>query len=255
MAAESFFNKITNDVLQATEEIATRLEEGVSLLMTGNLPDSAGSQPVNSDYQPESEFGDLSEEEINQLSEEEIQELLQNEVMENSPLEGIAEGVMDDIMKNQAVGPSTPMQHFQAFKAAITWTETFIQCLVAFQIFMFFLCLWVSRKDRGLTFRVTVMTFIGILVRSAEWLNNFGAKNWKKYCTQNYFDKKGSFIAIMFCGPLLLDCLMMLLFFVKEAGQLLIVVKKGEIRQKKGNQNKKKNLKENLKKKSSKKDN
>ena len=77
------------------------------------------------------------------------------------------------------------------------------------------------------------MLLIGILVRSAEWLNGIGARTWEKFSTQNYFDNRGIFIGIMFCGPLLLDCLFMLFMFVREAGQLLVVVKKEELKKKK----------------------
>jgi hypothetical protein len=96
------------------------------------------------------------------------------------------------------------------------------------------------------------MIFIGIVVRSAEWLNGLGSKNWEKFCTQNYFDRKGIFVGVMFCGPLLLDCLMMLLFFVREAGQLLVQVKRTEFRKQRESQNKK--APKNSKKKSKKKD-
>jgi hypothetical protein len=117
---------------------------------------------------------------------------------------------------------------------------------------MFVLCLWVSRKDRGLTTRVCVMIFIGVSVRSAEWLNGLGSENWEKFCTQNYFDRKGIFVGVMFCGPLLVDCLMMLLFFVREAGQLLVQVKRTQFRKQRQDQNK--TAPKNSKKKSKKKD-
>jgi hypothetical protein len=51
---------------------------------------------------------------------------------------------------------------------------------------------------------------------------------------------------------LLLDCLMMLLFFVREAGQLLVQVKRTEFRKQRESQNKK--APKNSKKKSKKKD-
>eukprot|EP00980_Cylindrotheca_fusiformis_P010099 scaffold2243_cov122-Cylindrotheca_fusiformis.AAC.15 len=226
MTDGTFFDKLTNDVFQATEQIATKLEEGLSVLMTGDLPDVTRSHHVSEPMVMQ------SEENFESLSEEEIQNLLLQEMMENSPLEGMADSVIGDIMKNQASGPSSLWEHFQAFKSAITWSETFIQCLVAFQVFMFFSSLWVSRKDGSLTTRVVLMVFIGTLVRSAEWLNDLGSKNWQKFSTQNYFDRRGIFFAVMVCGPLLLDCLMMLLLFVKEAGQLLVEVKRGEIRRK-----------------------
>jgi hypothetical protein len=75
------------------------------------------------------------------------------------------------------------------------------------------------------------------LVRSAEWFNGYGARNWETYCTQNYFDRKGIFIGIMLCGPLLVNCLMLLMMFVREAGQLLVKVKTTELKKKKGKEN------------------
>lgn len=130
------------------------------------------------------------------------------------------------------VGPSTPLEHIEAFRSAITWSESFIQCLVAFQVFMFCLCLWASRRDRGLTVRVAVLATIGIIVRSAEWMNRQGSMHWKECCTQNYFDRRGIFMGVMVCGPLLFDCVIMLIFFVREAGLLLVQVKRSEIRKK-----------------------
>ena len=97
---------------------------------------------------------------------------------------------------------------------------------------MFFLCLYVSRTDRGLAPRITLMVFIAIVVRSAEWLNALGEEHWESFATQDYFDKRGIFVGIMLCGPLLLDVLMMLLLFMKEAAVLLVQVKRTEIQQK-----------------------
>lgn len=77
------------------------------------------------------------------------------------------------------------------------------------------------------------MVVIGVIVRSAEWLNGMGARNWQHFATQNYFDKRGIFVGIMLCGPLLLDSFMMLVFFVLEASQLLVDVKRGELARKK----------------------
>ncbi|CAJ1958419.1 unnamed protein product [Cylindrotheca closterium] len=224
-----FFNNFVNDV----ETIVNRFEEGISVIMNGENPD------VQSDELPRQEgtghrSGAFSDEAIASLDEDELRALLQEHenIFETSPLEGIADGVISDIMKNKAVGPSTSLEHIEAFGSAITWSESFIQCLLAFQIFMFCLCLWVSKRDRGLTVRVTVMVMIGIIVRSAEWMNRQGSLRWKHFCTQNYFDRRGIFMGVMVCGPLLFDCVIMLVFFVREAGLLLVQVKRKEIVQK-----------------------
>ena len=132
--------------------------------------------------------------------------------------------------------PQTLTEHFQAFKSAINWSEKFILGLIVFQIVMFLLCFWVSRKDRGLAPRLILMAVIFVIVRSAEWLNDLGEEHWESFATQDYFDKRGIFVAIMLSGPLLLDVLMMLLFFIREASVLLVQVKRTEIQRKKERQ-------------------
>ena len=233
MSEESAFSRVANEVLQAVDHLSTRMEEGLSVLLTGNLPEeeeaSTGNQEIPKD---DLEFdGDISDEDLDQL--------LNEGMMNDSPLGGIADSVISDIMANQGAGPSSPLEHFHAFRSAITWSETFIQCLITFQITMFLICMWVSRKDRGLTPRVSVMILIGVIVRLAERLNDFGAKHWRTFATQNYFDKGGIFILIMLCAPLLFDCMIMLVMYIREAGQLLVKVKREEIKRKKGTQNKK----------------
>jgi len=79
---------------------------------------------------------------------------------------------------------------------------------------------------------VCLLVFVGIVTRSAEWLNAQGQEHWESFATQDYFDKRGIFIGIMLCAPLLLNSLMMLLFFMKEASKLLIQVKRSEIKNK-----------------------
>merc|ERR1712087_693465 len=139
-----------------------------------------------------------------------------DEDMMGSPLEGIADGVLKDIMSSN-IGPETPMEHLEAFRSAINWKEPFILSLISFQLFMFLLCLWVSRKGFGMVPRLFLMCFVGLLVRCAEFLNGYAARNWQSIATQNYFDRSGIFIGIFLCGPLLLDLFIMLTLSIREA--------------------------------------
>jgi hypothetical protein len=74
------------------------------------------------------------------------------------------------------------------------------------------------------------MLLIAGLVRCAEYINSLASQHWESFATQNYFDERGIFVAIMFCTPLLLDSLIMLLMFLREAGQLLVQVKTAEFK-------------------------
>jgi transmembrane protein 18 len=129
------------------------------------------------------------------------------------------------------------MDHFHAFQHAITWTEPFVLSLLAFHACMLFTCLFVSRRGRGMYPRLAVMILIGLVVRSAEWLNHYGAQHWREFATQNYFDGQGVFVAVMVCGPLLVFSFIMLVFFLREAAQLLVQVKTAELKKKRRMQN------------------
>jgi hypothetical protein len=129
-------------------------------------------------------------------------------------------------------GPQTPIEHFHAFRYAIRWSEPFILALLVFQAMVFCLCLWASRPNRSLASRITVMLFMGIVVRSTEWLNTYGAQHWDDFSTQNYFDSKGIFIGIFLSAPLLMDSFLMLVIFLREASKLLVQVKTMELKQK-----------------------
>eukprot|EP00540_Astrosyne_radiata_P005049 CAMPEP_0116844460 /NCGR_PEP_ID=MMETSP0418-20121206/12705_1 /TAXON_ID=1158023 /ORGANISM="Astrosyne radiata, Strain 13vi08-1A" /LENGTH=260 /DNA_ID=CAMNT_0004475425 /DNA_START=38 /DNA_END=817 /DNA_ORIENTATION=+ len=235
-----FFTKVTNEILDASEQLAARLEDGLSVIMSGKLSgqeeEAAGEKaptPTSSSQQEMPSFGEDDDFVMSEVDED----------MTTSPLEGIAEGVLKDVFKDQ-VGPQTPMEHFNAFRSAVHWSEPFILSILAFQIVMFCLCLYVSRKGVGIAPRLTIMIFVGALVRGAEYINGWGARHWESFATQNYFDKQGIFVGIFLCGPLLLDCFLMLILFLREASQLLVEVKTQELKQKKKGKKQQDNKKE-----------
>ena len=128
------------------------------------------------------------------------------------------------------------MEHLQAFKSAVRWSEPFVVSLLAFQVVMFLLCVWIARPNRGTAVRIAFMVTIGIIVRSSEYLNRLGAERWESFATQDYFDKQGVFVLTFLSGPLLLDCIFLLMMFVREASQLLVQVKRNELERKKKKQ-------------------
>ena len=84
-----------------------------------------------------------------------------------------------------------------------------------------------------MSLRLALLSFMFGIVRSAEWLNKYGARTWEKYATQNYFDEKGIFVSLMLSAPILLMAFFMLISFLREASSLLVEVKRHEIQQKK----------------------
>lgn len=219
--AESYFERVASDVLEASEKLVNGVEEGLAILFSGN-----GETPQKPADSTSEEDGDDMEWDEARMAED---------LMQSSPLGGIAESVIGNILDGQKT-PDSFMEHFHAFRYAITWSEPFVLGIVTFQVFMFLFTLYVSRKNQRLTPRVILMLLILGIVRMAERLNDMGAKKWQSFSTQNYFDRRGIFVSIMICAPLLLDSLLMMVLFLREASQLLVEVKTAQLNKRKQQQ-------------------
>ena len=64
----------------------------------------------------------------------------------------------------------------------------------------------------------------------AEWINTYGANNWQSFATQNYFDKNGVFVSVVFSGPMLAASMFLLLNALRSASSLLVEVKREELK-------------------------
>lgn len=95
-SAERFFTKVANDVLDATEKLSVRMEEGINAIMTGSLlgDDSSSGSGASDGGFPASapSLSNDADTDDAAFSEEDLM---------SSPLDGIAESVLSDIMKNQ----------------------------------------------------------------------------------------------------------------------------------------------------------
>ncbi|KAL7493060.1 hypothetical protein ACHAWT_002861 [Skeletonema menzelii] len=222
----SFFKSLSDDM----EKVAQVLEDGYQILSGAATQMGEASSNIHADS-AEADFDSdemLHDENINLEDFEEY----------GSPLMGMADSVMSDIMSYQ-VGPQTPMEQIQAFKAAITWNEPFIQCLLAFQAVVIIAAIVLTKKG-GIYTRMGFMIILAIIVRLAERLNSIGNSRWKEFATQNYFDRGGIFIGIMLCAPLLCVCFGMLFAMFREANNLLVDVKAMKIKAQQEREQKKK---------------
>ena len=101
--------------------------------------------------------------------------------------------------------------------------------MVAVQLLMFGATLVAIRKG-GTAARFGLLCTIAIIVRCAERLNAYAGSRWEDLATQNYFDTNGVFVLIFVAVPLLLDCVIMLVSFLREASNLLVEVKTRELK-------------------------
>jgi len=122
------------------------------------------------------------------------------------------------------------------FVHAVDFREPAIVALLAFHVGVAALAVALRRAPNA-----SAALFLGVcgLVLSAaslnEWLGRRGPApaalpNWKRAgFSQNYFDARGAFAAILFCAPLLLVALGQMLYALSLASSLLIKVKRREV--------------------------
>ncbi|OWF53060.1 transmembrane protein 18-like [Mizuhopecten yessoensis] len=55
-----------------------------------------------------------------------------------------------------------------------------------------------------------------LLVFFAEMINEWAANNWKLFARQQYFDSNGLFISVVFSTPVLINCLVIVVLWLKD---------------------------------------
>ena len=95
--AESYFARVANEILQSAEQIVTRFEEGISVITTGSLPPKDGQQQQRDggDAGSTDESFDVFD------NDDEDDHAFDVNSGFSSPLEGMAEHVLGDIMSSQ----------------------------------------------------------------------------------------------------------------------------------------------------------
>lgn len=122
----------------------------------------------------------------------------------------------------------TAWDAFQAFLHAVDWRESWLHGLLLFHASLALLAV-VTRRSDGL--QAALFIFVLLLLWASERLNSSAARHWRSFASQNYFDARGSFLATLWCGPLLVLETALLAGFLFRAARLLVTVKRLELRQ------------------------
>jgi len=137
---------------------------------------------------------------------------------------------LSHMVKESYKAPETFREHFAAFRAAVDWSEQWIQGLMAFHVVIFIMFL-ILRNN--VDFQTALFLLICLLVGLSERINTFCAKNWQNFSKQNYFDEHGTFASTLFSGPLLVIGFAMLINFLRLTSSALIKAKRLELAAKK----------------------
>jgi hypothetical protein len=126
--------------------------------------------------------------------------------------------------------PEGLWENIEAFFTAVDIHENFNRALIAFHLACFGLV--IATKKRHNLQLVVFCLLLGICY-FLENLNEYLAGNWKKYTSQNYFDKSGLFVCIMIGLPALCNCLLVMVFSMSNTFQSLTQLAALKLRSKK----------------------
>lgn len=113
------------------------------------------------------------------------------------------------------------------FAHAVDWNERWLWGLGAFHALAWVFA-FAFRKSHDAQM-VILLVILG-LVYCAEWINTLAREHWQSFAGQDYFDKRGVFVSVMFSANLLIVALFVLINALRTASSLLVKVKRKEIR-------------------------
>jgi len=116
-----------------------------------------------------------------------------------------------------------------AYVQSINWNEPWLQGVLCLHGFIGSITIF-TRKCTS----VQIFLFLSYLcvIYLGELINEKAASNWRLFASQQYFDSNGLFISVILLGPLLLNCVLMVIFWLLESCEILVKVKRAEYRQK-----------------------
>lgn len=114
------------------------------------------------------------------------------------------------------------------FVKAIDWSEPWLIGLIVFHVTTLLL---IAGTRRYTNFQVVLFLCLLCLAFVSEQLNVLGAKHWRAFSREQYFDSFGLFISVVHAGPILFNCFVLTVMWLWTAGKMLIVVKRGQLKE------------------------
>lgn len=126
--------------------------------------------------------------------------------------------------------PTEQIDNLWEFVKAVDWTEHWLIGLIVFHTATF-LSIICTRKYTN--FQIVLFLLLLGLAFASEQINTIGAKHWRTFAKEQYFDSAGLFITVVYSGPILLNCFVLTVSWLWTAGKMLIVVKRGQLKERK----------------------
>ncbi|KAI7880215.1 hypothetical protein K492DRAFT_76802 [Lichtheimia hyalospora FSU 10163] len=127
-------------------------------------------------------------------------------------------------------------QTIQFFKA-IDWSQPWLMVLVGFHVSCFITTIALRNHHNALSLYFFLLLGLAAMTQT---LNHLGQNYWDRFSTVNYFDGNGMFIVSVYAFPLIFNGFFTLIFVLKAAANLMVKVKRAQLRSQAQAKNKKK---------------
>eukprot|EP00033_Pygsuia_biforma_P000712 GCRY01000834.1.p1 GENE.GCRY01000834.1~~GCRY01000834.1.p1 ORF type:complete len:152 (-),score=15.00 GCRY01000834.1:72-527(-) len=110
---------------------------------------------------------------------------------------------LSNVLRNQGFSFSHSgfTEDVQAFYHAVNWEEPWI---IGWGLVVLFLLLVILFSLQQTSFHFLILAFLAALGYLLETFNDFAHENWALFSSQDYFQKDGKFVAIVFGLPIML---------------------------------------------------
>nr|XP_043610853.1 transmembrane protein 18 [Erigeron canadensis] len=135
--------------------------------------------------------------------------------------------IIEKISSELRVGMQPAVDNFVGFFHAIDWKEPWLVGLMVFH-FMVLITIIASRKNINFQMYLFLLSLAGVYL--AERLNSVLSDNWKSFAGQNYFDRHGVFLSVLWSGPLLVFATIILVNTLFSLCHLIVKWKRAELK-------------------------
>ncbi|XP_065200300.1 transmembrane protein 18 [Planococcus citri] len=120
-----------------------------------------------------------------------------------------------------------PDLNIYAFLQNVDWYDPWLVILILFHISITVITFATRNRNN---FQVILFLFLLLLVYCSENINKVASDNWRLFSRQQYFDSNGFFISLVFCIPILLNCMLMVANWLYMSRELMTQLKIAQLK-------------------------
>nr|CAB3465141.1 unnamed protein product [Digitaria exilis] len=138
-------------------------------------------------------------------------------------ISGLVQALSSELRRG--MGPAA--DNLRAFVRAVDWTEPWLLCLMAFHVILLLTAVG-FRRNANFQLLLLLLAYSGVYM--AEKINRYLGEHWRSFAGQNYFDRPGVFISVVWSGPLIFISIVSVVSSLIALCRLMVKWKRAELR-------------------------